>query len=478
VGTKRISNANLVNLTVIFAMFLWSFSAGVVNISLPTIAQFLDISTAQASWVIIGHMLVLVSTLLFFARLSDYIGHKTIFMWGLLIFIISSYLCGLSLDIYLLIFYRLTMGLGSAMLLSVSPAIISTVSTFDVRGRAFGYISLATTLGLSVGYLVGGFITENLGWNYVFFLSVPLGVVVLLMAQAHFKHLTFKKEHNHSFDVTGALLSFFFFLVLILTLETMGDTKMPFLYTMIGVLASIVMVLVFVVWELRHPHPLVNLKLFLNPYLSMAVGAAFLTTLILTGTIFLIPFYLELVKSYTTEFSGLLVFASTLLVVVVGPLSGWLSDRLGAKKINTLGAIFLLIALALFTLMDSTVGLLFIFMALAIRSLSDGISNPANSKMVISHSPPGMLNTVSGLLNAARYFGLVIGVVVFQSIFNNTISKYALTLDVSASGALEMTLPIGTLAQGFQAAFSVGVILSVRGILFTILGCEDNNPAL
>jgi DHA2 family metal-tetracycline-proton antiporter-like MFS transporter len=194
VGTKRISNANLVNLTVIFAMFLWSFSAGVVNISLPTIAQFLDISTAQASWVIIGHMLVLVSTLLFFARLSDYIGHKTIFMWGLLIFIISSYLCGLSLDIYLLIFYRLTMGLGSAMLLSVSPAIISTVSTFDVRGRAFGYISLATTLGLSVGYLVGGFITENLGWNYVFFLSVPLGVVVLLMAQAHFKISPLKKS--------------------------------------------------------------------------------------------------------------------------------------------------------------------------------------------------------------------------------------------------------------------------------------------
>lgn len=209
----------------------------------------------------------------------------------------------------------------------------------------------------------------------------------------------------------------------------------------------------------------------------MAVGAAFLTTLILTGTIFLIPFYLELVKSYTTEFSGLLVFASTLLVVVVGPLSGWLSDRLGAKKINTLGAIFLLIALGLFTLMDSTVGLLFIFMALAIRSLSDGISNPANSKMVISHSPPGMLNTVSGLLNAARYFGLVIGVVVFQSIFNNTISRYALTLDVSASGSLEMTLPVGTLAQGFQAAFAVGVILSVIVIIFTLLGCEYKKPA-
>ena len=184
------------------------------------------------------------------------------------------------------------------------------------------------------------------------------------------------------------------------------------------------------------------------------------------------PFYLELVKSYSTQFSGFIVFASTLLVVIIGPLSGWLSDRFGAKKINVMGAVFLLIALELLTLMDSTAGVLFIFIALSVRALSDGISNPANSKIVISHSPQGMLNTVSGLLNAARYFGLIMGVVVFQLIFDNVIIQYADTLDVSANGSLEMTLPTDALVQGFQTAFFVGVILAAIIIIFTMLTCE------
>lgn len=468
---NRISKENLINLTIIFGMFLWSFSAGVVNISLPTIAQYLDINTSLASWIIVGHMLVLVSTLLLFARSADYIGHKKVYEYGLILFIITSYLCGLSSNFYTLIFYRLLLGLGSAMILAVSPAIISMTSSSTVRGRAFGYISLATTLGLSVGYVIGGFITENLGWNYVFFLNVPLGILILFMARVHLKDIPFTPE-KQKFDVIGAFLSFLFFLFLILSCETIGNPDIALPFTLIGLFASIIIGLIFIFWELRHPYPLVNLKLFLNPYLSLAVGAALLTTLILTGTIFLIPFYLELVKSYSTEFSGFLVFASTLLVVLVGPLAGWLSDKVGAKKINILGAIFLLIALGLLTLMGSDVGLLFIFIALAIRSLSDGISNPSNSKMVISHSPPGMINTVSGILNAARYFGLVMGVVIFQSIFNNTLSNYASTLEISASGALEMTLPVGILAQGFQAAFAVGVILSVIVIIFTMFGCE------
>lgn len=467
---EKRSKVNLINLTIILGMFLWSFSAGVVVISLPTIAQYLDINTTLTSWVIIGHMLILVSTLLFFARLADYVGHKKLYFYGLLIFIISSYLCGLTQDIYTLIFYRLIMGLGSAMMLAVSPAIITKTSLPKIRGRTFGYISLATTLGLSVGYLVGGIVTENIGWNYIFFLNIPLGILVLFMARKHLKNLPFTKDEKQDFDMIGSLLSFFFFLSLILTLETLDDVSIYFIY--IGIIVSAVTGLIFIFWELRHPHPLMNIRLFLNPYLSRAVIAAFLTSLILTGTIFLVPFYLELVKSYSTQFSGFIVFASSLLVVIVGPLSGWLSDKFGAKKINVIGAIFLLIALGLLTFMDSTAGVLFIFIALAIRALSDGISNPANSKIVISHSPQGMLNTVSGLLNTARYFGLIMGVVVFQLIFDNTIIQYALTLEVSANGALEMTLPTDALVQGFQTAFFVGVILAAIVIIFTMLTCE------
>lgn len=457
-------------------MFLWSFSAGIVNISLPTIAQFLDISTATVSWVIISHLIILIGLILFFGRLADYLGHKTIFMWGVFIFTLSSYLCGLTQDFNSLIAFRLLQGLGSAMLLSVSPAIISMTSSPKVRGRAFGYISLATTLGLSGGYLVGGLITENLDWNWIFFINVPIGIVVLLMARSYLGNLP-HKSHKQGFDMVGIAISFLFYLSLILTLETIGDVGVPLTYSILGIIASIVLALIFIIWELRHPHPLIDLKLFLNRHLSLAVGTGFLTSLILTGTIFLIPFYLELVKSYSSDFSGFIIFASTLLVLLVGPIAGWLSDKMGAKKVNALGALLLVGSMGLFTIINSTTGLIFILIALAIRALSDGVSNPANSKIVISHSPPGKLNTISSLLNTARYFGLVMGVVVFQTIFENTISNNAISIEASAQGALEMTLPVGTLLQGFQAAFILGVILSVLVIIFIILGRENDYSA-
>lgn len=464
------SKNNMVLWTVVTGMFLWSFGAGSVNISLPTIAQYLDISTSTVSWVIIGHLLILVSFLLIFGRLADYLGQRTIFMGGVLVFSISSYLCGLSLDFNSLMIFRLVQGVGSAMLLSVAPAIITVTSQAKSRGRAFGYISLATTLGLSTGYLAGGLVTEYLGWNWVFFLNLPLGALLLIMSHLYLPDLA-RSNNDGQFDILGAILSFTFFLSLILALETLETNPYPVL----GFIITLLVGWFFILWELRHPHPLLNLRLFLNFHLFLAVLTGFFTTLVLTGTIFLLPFYLELVKSYSTDLAGLLVFASTLLVLVAGPLSGWLTDHLGAKLVNITGALILMGSLVLLALFDQTVGFLFIFIALAVRALSDGISNPANSKMVISHSPPGMESAVSSLLNTARYLGLVMGVVVFETIFNYTISQYSQSLEASIQGALEMTLPTVALVDGFQVAFFMGVVISTMVILFTLLGRENRD---
>lgn len=467
----KITNMSLVNLTVVFGMFLWSFSAGMVNLSLPTIAQYFNIGSATVSWVIVCHLIVLVGLLLSFGRLAYYVGHKTIFTWGVFIFILASFLCGISSEFEPILIYRAFQGIGSAMLLSVSPAILSKTSSSKIRGMAFGYISLATTLGLSTGYLVGGTVMEYISWNWIFIICIPIGIIVLLMALKFMPKETIVIPEQE-FDIKGAIIIFLFFLSLILAIEPMRTVEFPLLTILTGGAISIILGSVFIFWELRHPHPLIDLKLFFNPYLSLAVLTGFLTTLVLTGSIFLVPFYLELVKSYSTELAGRIVFLSTLIILVVGPLSGWLSDKFSAKKINLLGAVILMITLVLLTFFDQTVGLTFILVVLALRALSDGISNPPNSKMVISHSPPGMVNTVSSLLNNARYLGVVMGVVVFEAIFNKTIIQYGQTL--TSHGALEKTLPVSSLVGGFQTAFFIGVILSVVIIILTLLGSETS----
>ncbi|MGZ7160801.1 MAG: MFS transporter, partial [Methanobacterium sp.] len=157
-----ILNKKIITLVLALGMFLWSFSAGIVNISLPIISQYLDISTNLVSLVVIMHLIVLSSFLLIFGRVGDIIGHKNVFLSGIFIFTVFSYFCFISLDIFQLILYRVFLGLGSAMILSMVPAIISTIFPHGERGRVFGYISLTTTLGLASGYGIGGVIVENL----------------------------------------------------------------------------------------------------------------------------------------------------------------------------------------------------------------------------------------------------------------------------------------------------------------------------
>jgi EmrB/QacA subfamily drug resistance transporter len=464
--------SQLALITMAAGMFLWSYSAGLVNISLPIIAQFLDVSISTVSWIIIAHLLVLISLLLVFGRISEIWGQKRVFMLGVSIFTLSSYLSGLAIDYYSLIIIRLVQGVGSAMLLSVAPALISQVTRHRERGQSFGYISIATTIGLSLGYLTGGVVIDNFSWNYIFFLVVPIGVIVLIIAHKSLDNKIQSKE-NKKFDLLGSGLLFVIFSLLIISFEIIGDPYLPIIEGIGMCLVALLAIIIFIFWELRHPHPLLDLRLLKNRYLTLAVITAFLTTMVLTGTIFLVPFYLEMVKEYHSTFAGMIIFASTLLVLVASPISGRLSDRFGSKKLNITGGLLLVGALILMTLMNGAVGLVFIFTVLSIRALSDGVANPANSKMVMSHSTNESLSTVSSLLNTARYFGLVAGVVIFETIFDASISSQAITLEGSKTGALELSLPAGVLEHGFQTTFYLGVAIAIIVIILTFLSEEN-----
>ncbi|MDP3034768.1 MAG: MFS transporter [Methanobacteriaceae archaeon] len=132
-------------LPLVMGVFLWSLSAGIINISLPTLSQYLDISTNMVAWVVIIHLVILTSFLLIFGRVGDFIGYKKIFIMGLFIFASGTYLCAVSLNFYHLLLFRIIQGIGSSMLLSVIPAMVTLSFSPENRGKAFGYISLAST---------------------------------------------------------------------------------------------------------------------------------------------------------------------------------------------------------------------------------------------------------------------------------------------------------------------------------------------
>lgn len=459
-------------------MFMWSLSAGIVTIALPTISQYLDISTSLVSWVIVAHLLVLTSFLLIFGKIGDYVGYKKVYVGGVFLFTIGSYFSGVSLDIMQLIISRILQGIGSAMLLSMTPAIISVSFPHLERGKVFGYLSLFTTVALSIGYGLGGFITEYYDWNWIFFIMVFVGIVTLIMA--YFLPDYPGIEDYHGFDIIGSLLIFFSMIALILSLEMGSRLGWTSPFIIIGLISTFLMLYGFYKWELRYQYPLFNMNLLKGRYLNLSILSGFMTSFVLTGTIFLLPFYLELIMNYSTDMAGLIILIPTLLIVVVGPLSGKVSDKIGSRLPSIAGSVCLAIALLVFTLLDPTIGefgLIFVVIALLMRSLSAGIFSPANTKLVMSHSPPGMMGSVSSLLNTARYLGLVMGVVIFETIFNSTVSQSSSSVEgVTASGAFQFSVPVDILLTGFQQAFFIGAIISILIIITSLLAKEPDIP--
>jgi DHA2 family metal-tetracycline-proton antiporter-like MFS transporter len=470
------ANKGLVAFIISFGVFIWSFSAGIVTIALPTISQYLDISTSLVSWVVVAHLLVLTSFLLIFGKIGDYVGYKKVFIGGLFLFTIGSYFSGISLDIVQLIVSRVLQGIGSAMLLSMTPAIISVSFPHMMRGKIFGYISLATTVALSLGYGVGGFITEYLGWHWIFFVTVPLGIIAMVLAYLFLPPMRATEKYR-GFDLVGSLLIFLAVIALIITLEMGGRMGWTSPIILMGFLTSIVLLVLFYRWELKYPYPLFNMCLLKRRYLNLSIAAGFMTSFVLTGTIFLLPFYLELIMNYSTDIAGLIILVPTLLIVFVGPLSGRISDSVGSKLPSLVGAVCLAIALLVLTVLDPTIGkfgIVFVLLALLMRSLSDGMFSPANNKLVMSHSPPGMMGSVSSLLNTAKYLGLVMGVVIFETIFDSTVSHSTANVEgVTSTGAFQFSVPVETLLTGFQEAFLIGAIISILIIIASLLSKEN-----
>lgn len=281
------SRLNWIILTLALGMFLWSFSAGIVNISLPTISQFLDISTDMVSLIVIVHLIVLISFLLIFGRMGDIIGYKKIFIMGISLFTIGSYFCGISPDFISLIMFRIVQGIGSAMLLSMVPAIVSTVFPSRMRGKVFGYISLTTTLGLASGYGAGGYITEYMGWNWIFLLVVPVGVIATISAVKALPSQEIKTE-NVKFDIIGSLLIGLTILTFIMPFNVEENLGWGFQSVITTFIISLILGIVFIIWELKYPEPLLDLSILKNVYITLSILAGFIATLVLTGTIFLL----------------------------------------------------------------------------------------------------------------------------------------------------------------------------------------------
>ena len=427
-------------------VFMCTLDTSIVNVSLPAIAKHFGVGMGAAiEWVVIAYLVVIAATLLAIGRLADRIGKRPVWLCGLVVFTCGSALCGVAPALWALIAARALQGIGGAMLMAVSPAMLTGAFPPEERGRALGLNATIVGLGVSAGPALGGVITNAASWRWIFFVNLPVGIAaVIASAKVLRKQPAGKRE---PFDVPGAALLGGALASLTVALSTGNAVgwRSPVVIALFA--ACIAFAAAFAWRETRAPAPLLEKRLFRDRVFASATASLVLAFLASFAIAFLLPFYFVEIRHYDQLHTGLALTPFALGVAVFAPIAGHVADRIGTRALAAGGLAALavgLVALAMLTDSSSVFDVVW-RQVLAAGGLAT-FSAPNNSALM-GAAPKDRQGVAAGMLATARTTGQSIGVAVAGA----------------ASG-----LAGGGLA-GMRAAFLVSAGIAVVGIFTSLL---------
>ena len=389
--------------------FMSALDGSVVNSILPFLRTTLRTEVATVEWVVTIYLLVVSGLLLGFGRLGDLRGHKGVYLTGLVGFVASSALCGLSPSVSWLIGARALQAISAAMLFANSPAILTGAFPGKQRGQALGLQAVMTYLGLTAGPSLGGLLAQHVGWRSVFYINVPVGAVALFLS-ARFIARDAPQRDRPRFDTAGAVLFFLGLFALLIALNQGHSWGWTSSRGLALFACSVALLVAFVRRERRIPHPMLDLRLFSRRAFSSATVSAILNYVCVYGIVFLVPFYLIQGRGLKTGEAGVLLTAQPLAMMISAPISGTVSDRIGVRIPAMAGMGVLACGLFLLSRIGQETPLGSVAMALVVCGLGTGTFIAPNSSGLMGAAPPEKQGIAAGVLATARNAGMVLGV--------------------------------------------------------------------
>ncbi len=400
---------------VAMSIFLATIDGSIVNLALPTLVRELNTSFAAVQWVVLSYLLTVTTLMLGIGRLADIRGKKMIYLLGFVVFTIGSVLCALAPTVGWLIGFRIVQAAGGAMVMALGAAIVTEAFPPQERGKALGIIGSMVSLGIVTGPLLGGVLIAVLSWHWIFLVNLPIGIVGTWMAQRFVPDI--QPAGGQRFDFAGASTLFISLMGLLLGLTIAQEAGFTNPTSLALFVVWIVFLLLFIRIELRSSEPMIDLRLFRNRIFRVNLGTGFLTFLAISGTMILMPFYLENMLGYPIQLIGPLQAAVPVMLGILAPVSGILSDRYGSRRITVLGLLVLVIAyVILSTLSTETTTLGYILRMLPL-GLGMGIFQSPNNSAVMGAVPRERLGIASGLLSMTRTLGQTVGIAVLGTIW-------------------------------------------------------------
>lgn len=454
--------------TVSIGVFMAVLDANIVNIALPSVMTSFRTDLITVEWVVLAYLLTISVTVLPMGRLSDIVGRKEVYRAGFGVFILGSALCGVAPGVEWLIAARMIQALGASITMANGLAITTAIFPARQRGQALGLNSTTVAVGATLGPTLGGLLVDALGWRSIFYLNLPVGLIGMAMA-----HLVLREElvtttgHKRpSFDWPGAVTSAVTLGAFILAMsraEVWGWTALP---TLALLSTAIVFFVAFIVVERRSADPMIDLAFFRNRAFAAGVGASFLNFLAMSSNQFLMPFFLQTVQGYQARQAGLMITPVAVMLAVMGPVSGRLSDRFGARAFSSIGLGIVGLALLWLSFIPRDASYVQVLAALAMVGAGIGLFQSPNNSSVLSTVPRASYGTTAAFLNLTRNTGQVTGIAVAGTIVTIVMGR---AMESLASGAPASAAQVQPFLDGMHAAYRAGAAFAFAGCLASLV---------
>jgi len=444
--------------------FMWPLDGSIVSVALPVMGRDLHLSVTAAVWVSASFLLTTAVLLIPSGRIADQHGRVRYYLLGIAVFTIASLLCAVSMNGSWLIGSRIIQGAGAALIGATSAAIVTAVFPPHERGRALGINVMAVYIGLTVGPPLGGFITDAVGWRWIFLINIPIGIIVLLWGW--FMLPRSEKVSGPRLDVVGSVLLGAFLIALLVPLTFSVEWGWASPATIGLLVVSAACFFAFVVWERRVDAPILNLDLVLkNRLFAAANTAALLNYMALYGISLLTALYLEIVQDRSASLTGWMLLSMPLLMAVLSPFSGRLSDRIGSRVLATGGMVTIAAGMILLAFTTETTPLWRVAGCLAIVGFGMAAFSAPNTSAVMGSVRRDQLSQASAFLSTMRTSGQALSVALLGGIATSQLGAAggrALLMHGHGGGALAAHAA-GAYASGYQYAMLTGAALALIG---------------
>ncbi|MEM1584101.1 MAG: MFS transporter [Nitrososphaerota archaeon] len=447
-------------------IFMASLDASLLVVGLPVVINELGTDLATGSWLITTYRLALTILLVPFGRLGDIHGRVKLYSIGYFVFAVSSLLCALSSNVYQLLVFRLIQGVGGAAMFVNSMAIVTDAFAGRGLGLGIGVNQIAINAGTIIGYTLSGMVISLYGWRALFLINVPIGIFGGLWSKFRLRE-TSPSQGSGKFDFVGAAIFSISITLLMLGL-TSGAITTTIPLSLIA--SSLILFVVFILFERKASYPMLDFNLFRIKTFTVGNISNLLNGVSFASLAFLISVYLEIILGFTPIHAGLSLIPIDLTLVLVGPVSGWLSDKIGARILSTAGLAITSIALIVLANISVNLNYNILLVGLMLGGLGVGLFRSPNASSVMGSVPSERRGVAAGVRSTIINTSMALSIPFSIAVISTTMPSSELYKFFNDRKiGMESVTRYGELLQGIRNALYASAILNIFAAILSYL---------